>query len=266
MIFKCDSSAMSKKNLFWISYSDMMTSLFLIMLTLFVVFTIKMVSVNAQLRKNNQELIIMSQSEDSLKIALQSAVKEANATNEQLKTILQLDEQFVELANSTALRYDEQKKMFVSPSFEGIEIFEPDKDNIKPDFLLRVDEVGNSLQLILARLHTANPNFSYQLVIEGTAAIPWKQLRAKTYNPDNQEMYLLSYKRALALYQRWRKNGLNLRQYNTEIVIAGSGFNGINRDYTIEENNKRFIIQIIPKIKKPQTNKSSMTLKENMFD
>lgn len=45
--------------------------------------------------------------------------------------------------------------------------------------------------------------------------------------------------------------GINLRQYNMEIIIAGSGFNGINRDKTVEENNKRFVIQIIPKISKP---------------
>lgn len=64
-------------------------------------------------------------------------------------------------------------------------------------------------------------------------------------------MYWLSYKRALALYNKWRSQGLNLRDYNTEIIIAGSGFNGINRDNRVEDNNKRFIIQIIPKVSRP---------------
>ena len=45
---------------------------------------------------------------------------------------------------------------------------------------------------------------------------------------------------------------LDLRKYNTEIIIAGSGFNGNNRDNKVEENNKRFIIQIIPKIMRPE--------------
>ncbi|MEE1288561.1 MAG: hypothetical protein UHK44_08185, partial [Bacteroidaceae bacterium] len=87
-------------------------------------------------------------------------------------------------------------------------------------------------------------------VIEGTAAIPYEQLRAGTYNSDNQGMYLLSYRRALALYNRWKD--LGFRDGTTEIIIAGSGFNGINRDERIEDNNKRFVIQIIPKVGKPE--------------
>ena len=104
----------------------------------------------------------------------------------------------------------------------------------------------------MKRLHERNPNLNFQLVIEGNAAIPWKQLKEQSYNADNLEMYKLSYRRSLALYQRWRIKGLNFRNYNTELIIAGSGFNGINRDMEIEENNKRFIIQIIPKISRPQ--------------
>ena len=74
----------------------------------------------------------------------------------------------------------------------------------------------------------------------------------KTFNPDNQLMYSLSYNRALALYNRWLQKGLNLRKYNTEIIIAGSGFNGNNRDDKNEDNNKRFFIQIVPKINRPK--------------
>ena len=62
-------------------------------------------------------------------------------------------------------------------------------------------------------------------------------------------MYLLSYRRALALYMRWQH--LNFRESNTEVIIAGSGFNGLNRDSKIEDYNKRFVIQIIPKIDRP---------------
>ena len=94
-----------------------------------------------------------------------------------------------------------------------------------------------------------NKTFKYQLVIEGTAAIPFEELRAHTYNADNAKMYELSYRRALALYNRWKH--LGLRNGNTEVIIAGSGFNGINRDEINEDNNKRFVIQIIPKIEKP---------------
>lgn len=187
---------------------------------------------------------------------------ETQATNEQLQQILQLDQQFKELSNSSVLGYDEEKKMFFAKDFVGVEIFNPNDDNIKPEYLDKVKEVGEALKVILEKLHSENPRFSYQLVIEGTAAIKWDQKVAGTFNPDNQEMYWLSYRRALALYNKWRSQGLNLRNYNTEIIIAGSGFNGINRDNRVEDNNKRFIIQIIPKVSRPKPNKDSTTTPE----
>lgn len=187
---------------------------------------------------------------------------ETQATNEQLQQILQLDQQFKELSNSSVLGYDEEKKMFFAKDFVGVEIFNPNDDNIKPEYLDKVKEVGEALKVILEKLHSENPRFSYQLVIEGTAAIKWDQKVAGTFNPDNQEMYWLSYRRALALYNKWRSQGLNLRNYNTEIIIAGSGFNGINRDNRVEDNNKRFIIQIIPKVSRPKPNKESTTTPE----
>lgn len=49
-------------------------------------------------------------------------------------------------------------------------------------------------------------------------------------------MYRLSYNRALALYRRWLSQGIDLRKFNTEVIIAGSGFSGINRDKKVEEN------------------------------
>lgn len=216
---------------FWLSYSDLMTSLFFIMLVLFVVCIGKMKYDN---------------------IALQNERNNANAEAEKLKQILQLETQFEELSKSSALLYVERKKMFVAKDFIGIEIFNPNDDIIKPEYIETVDNVGESLQKVVKRLHEKNPNLNFQLVIEGNAAIPWQQLQNKSFNPDNIWMYELSYHRALALYRRWLSKGINLRNYNTEVIIAGSGFNGINRDNKIEENNKRFVIQIIPKISRPQ--------------
>lgn len=142
--------------------------------------------------------------------------------------------------------------MFVAKDFIGIEIFNPLDDTIKPEYIATVDAVGQSLQEVVERLHDKNPDLNFQLVIEGNAAIPWQQLQNHSYNPDNVWMYELSYHRALALYLRWLSKGVDLRRYNTEVIIAGSGFNGINRDNRVEENNKRFVIQIIPKISRPK--------------
>ena len=219
------------KDSFWLSYSDLMTSLFFIMLVLFVVCIGKMKYDNA---------------------ALENERNQANAEKEQLERILQLDAQFEELSKSSALQYVEEKKMFVAKDFIGIEIFNPLDDTIKTEYIETVDAVGQSLQEVVKRLHEKNPDLNFQLVIEGNAAIPWQQLQNHSYNPDNVWMYELSYHRALALYRRWLSKGVDLRHYNTEVIIAGSGFNGINRDNRVEENNKRFVIQIIPKISRPK--------------
>ena len=223
-----------QKDPFWTSYSDLMTSLFFVMLVLFIICLIKV--------GHDKEVI-------------ESQYQEAKASNEQLKQILQLEEQFKVLGQSTSLGYDKEKKMFYAKDLVGIEIFSSEDDKIKEEYLETVDNVGNDLMKILESLY--NENFHYQLVIEGNAAIKWDQLRNHTFNPDNTEMYHLSYRRALALYNRWRTVGKHdFRKYNTEIIIAGSGFNGNNRDNKIEENNKRFIIQIIPKINRPEVKDS----------
>jgi len=70
------------KDSFWLSYSDLMTSLFFIMLVLFVVCIGKMKYDNA---------------------ALENERNQANAEKEQLERILQLDAQFEELSKSSAL-------------------------------------------------------------------------------------------------------------------------------------------------------------------
>ena len=205
-----------------------MASLFFAMLVLFVVVVVAMGTVNKQLK---------------------DALDRANITIEQQNQVLKLQEQFQTLANSTSLDFDEEKRMFYAKDFVGIEIFEPNDAEIKSDYIEKVDEVGNDIKNIIDSLNKSSDKFKYQLVIEGTAAIPYKELVAGSYNKDNYEMYLLSYRRALALYMRWQH--LNFRESNTEVIIAGSGFNGLNRDSKIEDYNKRFVIQIIPKIDRP---------------
>lgn len=230
---------MAKKNndSFWTSYSDLMTSLFFVMLVLFIVCLVKVNGINQVLKDVN---------------------KDANAKIDEYERILQLEKQFEVLTNATTLEYDKDKKMFYAKDFQEKELFAPftganmeQATTIKSEYLPIVDTVGNDLIKILEQLNS-NKKFSYQLVIEGNAAIPWQQLYNGNYDPDNVNMYVLSYRRALALYNQWRNNGLNFRQYNTEIIIAGSGFNGNNRDRIIEDYNKRFVIQIIPKIDRPE--------------
>lgn len=222
-----------QKDSFWTSYSDLMTSLFFVMLVLFIICLIKVGIANKD---------------------LQEALAGANAEKEQLEKILQLDSIFAELSRNSTLEYSEEKKMFYAKDFVGIEIFKPNEAIIKDEWIGKVDSVGNDIEKLLQKLNNKS-QFHYQMVIEGNAAIRWDMLKDKSYNPDNPDMYKLSYNRALALYNRWRNVGKHdFRKYNTEIIIAGSGFNGNNRDKKIEENNKRFVIQIIPKVGRPESN------------
>lgn len=222
-----------QKDSFWISYSDLMSSLFFVMLVLFIICLVKG-GMNGELRK---------------------AYKEAIADKKDLENILQLEDQFKILSQSSSLEYDSIKKMFYAKDFQEKEIFYPNDDKIKPEHIETVDLVGNDILKILQSLNQ-NENFKYQMVIEGNAAIKWQNLKSGNYNPDNVQMYHLSYNRALALYLYWKSQGIDFRLYNTEVIIAGSGFNGINRDEKVEDYNKRFVIQIIPKITRPKAKKN----------
>lgn len=229
-----------QKDPFWTSYSDLMTSLFFVMLVLFIVCLVKV-------GKTNRELEGKVEALDSLNHAL-------NADNEDLRNILQLENQFKVLSESSSLEYDSIKKMFYAKDFQEKEIFYPNDDKIKQEYFGVVDTVGRDLLQILQSLNQ-NKDFNYQMVIEGNAAIKWQNLISGNYNPDNVEMYHLSYRRALALYLYWKSKDIDFRKYNTEVIIAGSGFNGNNRDNRVEDYNKRFIIQIIPKINRPRAKK-----------
>jgi hypothetical protein len=199
--------------------------------------------------KANREAI---EAKNKLKDTLQVVTTE----KEKLEKITHLTEQFQSLTKAGSLGYDNNRCMFYVKDFIGIEIFKPynstannidEATEIKAEYIETVDKVGREIKNIVDSLNNSG-NFKFQLVIEGTAAIPYEELKNRTFNPDNKEMYILSYRRALALYERWKN--LNLRGNNTEVIIAGSGFNGINRDSIKEDNNKRFVIQIIPKIDK----------------
>lgn len=241
-----------QKDPFWTSYSDLMTSLFFVMLVLFIICMVRVGILNVELHECENKLVNSEEIIDSLSGTLDSV----NATNIQLNSILQLEEQFKILSQSTSLEYDAEKKMFYAKDFQNKEIFFPNQYDIDPKYEEIVDKVGEEIYSVLDSLNS-NGDFKYQMVIEGNAAIKWEDLISGRYNPDDVEMYRLSYNRALALYMRWLKNGLDFRKFNTEVIIAGSGFNGNNRDQNVEDYNKRFIIQIIPKINRPNKKEES---------
>lgn len=208
---------MKKTGFFWVSYADLMTSLFFVMLVLYVITF----------------------------VILQAEQGKILAQNEQLKKILQIEDQFKPLQNDKDFYYLENCEKYVAKDLIGIEIFEPNQIKIKPEYRTSIINVGHKINSFLQAISDNNSNFSYLLVIEGNMANSWD----KRYNKDSGYGYKRSYERALAVYELWNETGINFRDKNVEVLICGSGFNGLCRDKT-EENNKRFSIQIIPKIAK----------------
>lgn len=214
------------KNLFWLSYSDLMTSLFFIMLVLFIV----CVSILSRQIQETQE-----------------AYNTANATLEELQKITDIKRLFSPLIEDPDFEYLESSKKFIAKDFKGIEIFEPNKGVILPEYRDKTIEIGRKIQKMLEKMASdpATNRLRYQVVLEGNAANTWD----RQYSDDSNYGYNLSYQRALAVYNLWRNSGIDLRKYNAEVLICGSGFNGLDRD-PLEENNKRFSVQIYPKIDK----------------
>ncbi len=242
----------TKKDSFWLSYSDLMTSLFFVMLVLFVMGIVILVTsadtkiglrrqlteAKARIEELEKANRTLASQNDVIKADLDRVLVEKG----KLEKLTQLTEQFKSLSQATSLRYDDKQKTFIVKEFEGKEIFEHDKDVIKHEYLGTVNKVGRDLEAILKALNKDNRDSKFLLVIEGNTANTYN----KSISKDNNSSYRLSYDRALALYEQWK--GLDFRKYNTEILICGSGMNGINRDNEVEENNKRCVIQILPKL------------------
>ena len=213
-----------------------MTSLFFIMLVLFVLSTVGM---------------YMSE---------QAAIKEKKATEKQLDKIREIQEAVQQLPRE----YFEEdvKNHRWSLRREFTPNFEKRNDDIyKLNDTEKLIEVGQSLLGVIYRLNQlkerSNMDISYLVVIEGMAS------RDNYFDNDG-----LSYRRALSLYYLWQKNNISFEDSQCEVQIAGSGVRGIRPfntdyydalkrgskmankyfDYQEEEKNQCIIIQIIPKI------------------
>ncbi|GAA4242794.1 flagellar motor protein MotB [Winogradskyella damuponensis] len=220
---------MSKKDkgdFFWVSYADLMTTLFFVMLVLFV-------------------LTVVYLKLDQQKMA---------TTLEDLKKIVQLEEQFKPLEEDGDFIYLEECKKFVAKNLRGIEIFDPGKSEVLEQHKQTTIEIGEKIKGFLEKLQNDNKDFSYLLVIEGNMANTYD----KRYSKNNSDGYKKSYERALAVYDLWLDNNINFRKDNVEVLISGSGYNGLCRESRsignykksedVESYNKRFSIQIIPKV------------------
>ncbi|NVK75115.1 MAG: hypothetical protein HWE24_16720 [Oceanospirillaceae bacterium] len=207
---------MKKNSFFWVSYSDLMTSLFFIMLVLYVV-----------------TFVLLKKEKDGL-LAKARQLEEIEAVEKALET---LDTNYFQFDNSNK-RYRLAIDARFTPNSASILDIPKEK---RVEFLSAGKELYSKLDTIIQE----NPDINYLLVIEGNT-----QRFMNNWQVDPNMGYRLSYKRALALYNYWLSNGIDFRNLGSqcEIVIAGSGYFGQSRDIENPNNNRKFSIQITSKV------------------
>lgn len=129
---------MSKKaNFFWASYADLMTSLFFIMLVLFVL-TVVMLK------------------------------RQARATEEELKKIQEIENSVANLPD----KYFEYQPEFKRHSLREQIQFDKQKSDIPAEYNAYLTNVGNSIVELINRLNLKykDENIKYMVVIEGMAS------------------------------------------------------------------------------------------------
>lgn len=190
-----------------------MTSLFFIMLVLFVL------------------TVIMLQKE------IQKSEASRKATETELNKIREIQNAISNISpdyfayNSTykkhVLKIDVE---FQKDSYDIKDILEGTRQNLV--------KAGNEIKNFISDAVANNPGTQYLLIIEGQAS------RDRASDVHN---YNLSYQRAFALWKFWQEYGIHFNPSQCEVIIAGSGTEGVPRDKTNEEKNQRFLIHILPK-------------------
>jgi hypothetical protein len=206
-------SKSKKESFFWTSYSDLMTSLFFVMLVLFVLTV-------ALLHKKIVEINnIAVESQEQI-----DKIKEIeNATNN-------IDEKYFEYKEKYKKHILKIEASFGTDSFREIDIV--NKTIIVPELI----KAGHSIRDSIENITSKYPKIQYLLIIEGQAS------RDKAPDAHNYE---LSYKRAYTLKKIWDDNKIDFGS-NCEVLISGSGTGGTMRE-TNEVSNQRFLIHIVPK-------------------
>jgi len=126
--------------------------------------------------------------------------------------------------------------------------FDPNSWEIKEGDKEALYQAGLTLKKIIDDIQE-DQGVKYLVIIEGMAA---RDPNDPNFHRQKRDYgYQLSYNRALALLNLWQSRNIKFDETRFEIILAGSGFYGTGR-YTgrREYDNKRFLIQVIPKIGK----------------
>lgn len=239
--------------LFWVSYADLMTALFIVALALFVLsykmFKIRETDLNStsnELRVRSLELDKQSQALEDLQRRMSEEEMFASSLIQQLNTerarLVVMEEEYKKLQEiQKAIEQLDPRYFMYQPRYKRHVLrtqvqFPKGGNSITSSYEPMLLEAGRALRGLVDQLEP-NDNIKYLLVIEGMAS-----------SDDYSRNYELSYERALSLFRLWEERGIAFDDNRVEVMISGSGEGGVGRDMVDEERNQRFLIQIIPKI------------------
>jgi outer membrane protein OmpA-like peptidoglycan-associated protein len=255
---------------FWMSYTDLMSG-FLIIFIIASLLAYKgfMDTIGGKSPDEVKEILTRSESiEDTLGI-LKVQLDECRDRSESIEDTLgilkvQLDEYLQIKAIREAMSELKSDYYYYNVEFQRFEwkkdiLFESESSDIPPKDISELKAAGDDIVDLLDMLNQKinKDNVAFKIIIEGRAAQSHETRSNKTrYKLESKSVKVLSYKRALSLYELWSKRGIikKLNEHeNVEIFISGSGLEGKGR-YTGygesgEDKNKRFIIQIVPYLK-----------------
>lgn len=201
-----------KESFFWTSYSDLMTSLFFIMLVLFVL-TITLL---------HKRMVEIDQ--------------ERKATQAQLDKIQEI-EKATHNIDPEYFEYRADYKKHILKIAVRFSSGSSSMTNIDQQTQNKLSRAGMSIQRFIQK--NSQEGIQYLVIIEGQAS--------KDNYPLNYE---LSYERALALKRFWEDKQIHFGA-NCEVLISGSGdgkLSGTNlMRESIEVENQRFLIHVVPK-------------------
>lgn len=221
----------TQSNFIWISFTDLLSSLFFVVLILFVITYISSKQVDKENKLLKDEI---TKKEDNIKI-YKKLLDEQSSEVKAGKSVIEINKAIQDFfKDSDYFDYNEKcKRLELKQSVQ----FNGDSFVIKEEDKPRLIESGNTIYNFI-HSHISYKNLKFIIIIEGRAA--------KTPGLEDYGR-ILSYQRAESLFKLWEENYINFNTNNSELLLAGSGFEGKCRypDYN-DELNRRFIIQIIP--------------------
>lgn len=209
-------SKSKKESFFWTSYSDLMTSLFFVMLVLFILVIVllhnKMMDIEGERRASQSQLDKITEIQ--------------NATENIDNKYFQYDNKFKRHT------LNDINVSFHRGSSDILDISDVDREKLR--------KAGRSILSFMSKAERELPEARYLLILEG-------QSSKDDYLYNNE----LSYQRALSLYNYWLDHGIPINKLNNcEVIISGSGQSSkfrVQPDTATNNKNQRFVIHIIPK-------------------